>query len=60
MNSSKTSMTRCKNSRTNKGSISVDTGDKNKRLELSTEKSKVGGLTLGRCIKEGLGVGCSR
>lgn len=60
MNSSKTSMTRCKNSRTNNGSISVDTGDKNKRLELSTEKSTVGGLTFERCIKEGLGVGCSR
>ena len=60
MNSSKTSMTRCRNSRTNKGSVSVETGDRNKRLLCVTEKRTVGGLILGRYINEGRGVECAR
>ena len=53
-------MTRCKNSRTNKGSVSVETGDRNKRLLCVTEKRTVGGFILGRYINEGRGVECAR
>ena len=60
MNSSSTSTARWRNSSINNGSTSVDTGDRNRRLQCRSEKRTVDGLTSGKYITDGLGVGYSR
>jgi hypothetical protein len=48
MNSSKTSMTLCRNSRTRRGSISEEDVARKRRLAWMRLKIRVGGLVLGR------------
>lgn len=60
MKSSRTSMTRCKNSSARRGSISVDEVSKYKRLAWNRLKTRVGGDVFGRYMRFGRGTGYAR
>ena len=53
-------MTLCRNSRTRRGSISVDEVARNRRFEWARLNMSVGGVVFGRYIKLGRGTGCAR
>jgi hypothetical protein len=60
MKSSNASMTRCKNSSTNNGSISEDEVARYRRLACVRLNTRVGGFVFGRYMRFGRGVVCSR
>lgn len=60
MKCSRASTTRCRNSRTRSGSISVDDVARKSRLACSRLKTSVAGLVLARQTRLGRGAGCSR
>lgn len=60
MNSSSISTTRCRNSRTKRGSVSTLLGARSNKFEAVIENTVAGGDVLGRYIKEGRGAGWAR
>lgn len=59
-NSSSTSMTRCRNSRTSSGSTSWLLGTRKRRFAWTTLKTEIGGEHSERYKRDGLGAGWAR